>query len=328
MPSSALLLGDLSRIAQVYGPDQMERLRSLVALHGEILTHTALLPELQKGLQPEVILSTWGMPRLTDEELDAMPHLKLVLYAAGDVRGFAEPIVARGIPLVSAWRANAIPVAQFALAQILLASKGWWGNVTRYKADRHRRAVPVGPGCHDLTVALIGGGAVSRLLISLLQSFGIRILLVDPYLSDSECQALGAEKVSLEEAFSQAFIVSNHVPDNEETRGMIGAEHLRLMPQGGAFINTGRGRTLRSEEFIQVFQERPDLTALLDVTHPEPLPADSALWEMPNVHISSHIAGAIGAETRRMADLCLDELERWLKGEPLQHLVEPGALKP
>lgn len=327
MSSSAILLGDPNRIAQVYGPDQMERLRALVALHGEVLTHPSLLPELQKGLEPEVILSTWGMPRLSEEDLAAMPRLKLVLYAAGDVRSFAEPIVSRGIPLVSAWRANAIPVAQFALAQILLAAKGWWGNVTRYKEDRHRRDVPVGPGCHELTVALIGGGAISRLLISHLKSFGIKVLLVDPYLSGSEFQALGAQKVSLEEAFSQAFIVSNHVPDNEETRDMIGAEHFRLMPRGGAFINTGRGRTLRNEEFIQVFQERTDLTALLDVTHPEPLPTDSPLWELANVHVSSHIAGAIGAETRRMADLCIDELERWLKGEPLQHLVQPGALK-
>lgn len=327
MVISALLLGDPQRITHVYGPQQMERLKALVSLHKEILTQGSLLAEIQAGLKPEVILSTWGMPRLTDEELDAMPQLKLVLYAAGDVRAFAEPIVARGIPLVSAWRANAIPVAQFALAQILLAAKGWWGNVTCYKSDRHRRDVPVGPGCHELTVALIGGGAISRLLISHLKPFGMRILLVDPYLSDSECQTLGVEKVSLEEAFSQAFIVSNHVPDNEETRDMIGAEHFRLLPQGGAFINTGRGRTLRNEEFIQTFQERPDLTALLDVTHPEPLPSDSPLWDMPNIHVSSHIAGAIGAETRRMADLCLDELERWLKGEPLQHLVEPGALK-
>lgn len=327
MSFSALLLGDPNRIAQVYGPQQMARVRSLVSLHAEVLTQGALLKALQAGLNPEVILSTWGMPCLTAEELDAMPQLKLVLYAAGDVRGFAEPIVARGIPLVSAWRANAIPVAQFALAQILLAAKGWWGNVTRYKKDRHRRNVPVGPGCHELTVALIGGGAISQLLINHLRPFGIKILLVDPYISEEKAALMGVKKASMEEAFSQAFIVSNHAPNNEETRGMIGAEHWRLMPHGGAFINTGRGQTLRNEEFIEVFRERPDLTALLDVTHPEPLPPDSPLWDLPNVHVSSHIAGAIGSETHRMADLCLDELERWLKGEPLQHLVEQGALK-
>lgn len=305
----------------------MERLRSLADLHPNILTQSQLAGALEAGLKPEVIVSTWGMPLLTELELDALPSLKLVLYGAGDVRGFAHPIVARGIPLVSAWRANAIPVAQFTLAQILLAGKGWFGNVASYRSDRSRDKVSVGPGCHELTVALIGAGAISRLVIGHLHSFGVRVLVADPYLSQAEAEELGVTKVTLEEAFSQAFIVSNHVPDNEETRGMIGAEHWLSMPQGAAFINTGRGRTLRNDEFNRVFAERTDLTALLDVTHPEPLPKDSLLWDLPNVHVSSHIAGAIGDEVKRMGDLCLDELQRWNRGEPLQHLVEPGALK-
>lgn len=328
MPTSALLLGDPVRINRVYGPQQMERLRSLVDLHPDILTHGQLMSALRAGLQPQVIISTWGMPLLSEEEMNAMPSLKLVLYGAGDVRGFADPLVARGISLVSAWRANAIPVAQFTLAQILLAGKGWFGNASAYKAARSRDDVPVGPGCHELTVALIGGGAISQLVIQHLHGFGIRVLLSDPYLSESQADALGVTKVSLQDAFVQAFVVSNHVPDNEETRDMIGAEHWLSMPHGGTFINTGRGRTLRNCEFADAFRQRPDLTALLDVTHPEPLPPDSPVWDLPNVHVSSHIAGAIGMEVRRMGDLCLDELERWCKGERLLHLVEPGALKP
>lgn len=324
----ALLLGDPERIRAVYGPDQMSRLEGLVALHQKAITHQELKVHLEQNPSPQVILSTWGMPHLTEEELDLMPDLKLVLYAAGDVRGFAEPLVKRGIPIVSAWRANAVPVAEFTLAQILLSAKGWFRNSADYKSTRSREGAMVGPGCKGVTVALIGAGAIAQLVIAHLKSFDFKVLVVDPYLSDEKAAELGVTKVRLSEAFSQALIVSNHAPNNASTCGMIGASEWLAMPEGGTFINTGRGQTLRNEEFFDAFKSRPDLTALLDVTHPEPLPSDSPIWGLSNVHISTHIAGAIGQEVWRMSDLVIEELELWLKKKPLNHLVEPGALLP
>lgn len=322
----ALLLGDAERIMAVYGPDQMKRLEGLVDLHHRPITHQELKGHLGQNPSPQVILSTWGMPQLTDEELDLMPDLKLVLYAAGDVRGFAETLVKRGIPIVSAWRANAVPVAEFTLAQILLSAKGWFRNSADYKSKRSREGAMVGPGCKGVTVALIGAGAIAQLVIAHLKNFDFTVLVVDPYLSEGRARELGVSKASLEQAFSQALIVSNHVPNNSSTQGMIGAKEWLAMPHGGTFINTGRGQTLRNEEFYDAFRSRPDLTALLDVTYPEPLPAESPIWDLPNVHISTHIAGAIGQEVWRMSELVIDELQNWQQGKPLNHLVEPGAL--
>lgn len=322
----ALLLGDSERIAAVYGPDQMRRLEGLVALHPEIVSHQQLMGHLGQNPSPQVILSTWGMPKLTEEELDLMPDLKLVLYAAGDVRGFAEPLVKRGIALVSAWRANAVPVAEFTLAQILLSAKGWFRNSADYKANRRRDGAMVGPGCKGVTVALVGAGAIAQLVIAHLKNFDFTVLVVDPFLSESRARELGVTKASLEQAFSQALIVSNHVPNNASTQGMIGAKEWLAMPHGGTFMNTGRGQTLRNGEFYDAFRSRPDLTALLDVSYPEPLPAESPIWDLPNVHISTHIAGAIGQEVWRMSELVIDELMLWQQGRPLNHLVEPDAL--
>jgi phosphoglycerate dehydrogenase-like enzyme len=324
----ALLLGDPERMRAVYGPEQMTRLEGLVALHQKPITHQELKGHLEQNPSPQVILSTWGMPLLTEEELDLMPDLQLVLYAAGDVRGFSEPLVKRGIEIVSAWRANAVPVAEFTLAQILLSAKGWFRNSADYKAKRSREGAMVGPGCKGVTVALIGAGAIAQLVIAHLKGFDFKVLIVDPYLSDEKAAELGVTKVSLSEAFEQALIVSNHVPNNASTQGMIGAAEWLAMPHGGTFINTGRGQTLRNDEFYDAFKARPDLTALLDVTHPEPLPSESPIWNLPNVHISTHIAGAIGQEVWRMSDLVIDELELWLQNKPLNHLVEPGALPP
>lgn len=324
----ALLLGDPERIAAVYGPDQMLRLQGMASLAQRPIRHQELKEHLAINGSPKVILSTWGMPLLREEELDLMPDLELVLYAAGDVRGFAAPLVERGIPIVTAWRANAVPVAEFTLAQILLSAKGWFKNSADYKVSRSRDRAMVGPGCKGVTVALIGAGAIAQLVIAHLRNFDFKVLVVDPYISDERAAELGVTRVSLGEAFTQALIVSNHAPNNASTQGMIGAAEWLAMPHGGTFINTGRGQTLRNEEFYQAFKQRPDLTALLDVTHPEPLPSDSAIWDLPNVHISTHIAGAIGQEVWRMSDLVLDELELWLQKRPLNHLVEPGALLP
>jgi len=143
----------------------------------------------------------------------------------------------------------------------------------------------------------------------------------DPFLSPERAQELGVRQVSLEEAFAEGYAVSNHLLDVPETVHLIRGRHLASMPEGGTFINSGRGRTLQHDEMGSVLAERTDLFVLLDVTDPEPLPEDSPLRAMPNVLISSHIAGSIGQEVGRMADLMIEELDRYLRGEPLVHEV-------
>ena len=93
------------------------------------------------------------------------------------------------------------------------------------------------------------------------------------------------------------------------------------MREGATFLNTGRGRTVITKDLIAVLKERPDLTAILDVTDPEPVPADHDLWTLPNAVISSHIAGSIGDEVLRMADFAIEDFERFLKGQPIQYEV-------
>ena len=99
------------------------------------------------------------------------------------------------------------------------------------------------------------------------------------------------------------------------------------MRKGATFINTGRGQQVDEEGLVTVLRERTDLFALLDVTHPEPPLAGSPLYELPNVQLSSHIAGVVGNERRRLTDLIETELERFLKGTPLQHAARLEELE-
>ena len=150
--------------------------------------------------------------------------------------------------------------------------------------------------------------------------------MFDPWLPDDASDALGVQLVPIEDVFDSGQVVTNHLVDNELTRGLLTGDLFERMRPGATFINTGRGKTIRQDEFIEVFRSRPDLTAILDVTDPEPLPADSPIWDLSNVYVSTHIAGSQGNEFGRMADICLEELDRYLANQPLQHLVPKYAL--
>ena len=87
------------------------------------------------------------------------------------------------------------------------------------------------------------------------------------------------------------------------------------------FINTSRGAVIRENEMIEVLRQRPDLWAVLDVTYPEPPPPDSPLYTLPNVLLTPHIAGSMGEECRRQGRYMIEELERYLAGQPLSWAV-------
>ncbi|MCX6360116.1 MAG: hydroxyacid dehydrogenase [Armatimonadetes bacterium] len=321
------LLAPLRLVDRVYGPDRLKRIEAMTGrspLHIEPAEVRARLDELA-GV--EMILSTWGMPRLEAADLDRLPRLRAVLYAAGSAQPFAGPLLERGVAVSSAWRANAVPVARTVLAQTLLALKGYFRNVREYRADPAIwQQAFMGPGSCGETVALLGAGAVGCAVLDLLRPMGLRLFVFDPFLTTEKAASLGVEKVTVAEAFAQGFVVSNHLADKDEVAGLIDARLLRSMRPGACFINTGRGRTVNETDLAAVMAERTDLTALLDVTHPEPMPPGSPLWRLPNVQVSTHLAGAIQGEVGLLGERMLDELGRLLRGEPLQDAVTLAML--
>ena len=258
----------------------------------------------------EVIFSTWGMMNFTDEQLDRMPNLKAVFYGAGATDYFARPLLARGIKVISAWKANAIPVAEFVLAQIILSMKNYFSNNWNNKF--------AGPGCYGETVALIGAGAISSKLQEMLKVLNLNVLVIP---SRPERRT-----VSLEEAFRTAYVVSNHLPNREDNQKVLTKELFASMRQGATFINTGRGAQVDEAGLIEVLKARPDLTALLDVTFPEPPEAGSELYTLPNVRLTSHIAGSLNDEVHRMVDYVIGDYLHFAAGEPLEHEVTEEML--
>ena len=313
-PKAIIVCENTRNIDYVYTKAQLAELAELTDLHPEIVS------DLSQGdfTQVEYLFSTWGMLRPSEEEIAKyLPNLKALFYSAGATDHFVRPFFARNVRVFSGWQANAVPVAEFSLAQILLALKGYFLNNREVHTKAWKGAFR-GPGIYGETVALIGDGAVATKLAELLKNFNINVVMI-PSRPDWRT-------VSLEEAFKTAFVISNHLPNRDDNIGVINRTHFESMRYGATFINTGRGAQINEADMIDVLKARPDLTALLDVTFPEPPVPGSELYTLPNVKLSSHIAGSLNDEVVRMSDFMLDEFKRFISGGELRYEVKEEML--
>ncbi len=312
----------------VYGSGRRERIGELTELYPHVVhaenfhAHAAQLAEV------EVVFASWGMIPFEARHFEAMPALRAVFYAAGNVRAFAQPLVDHGITLTSAWEINAIPVGEMCLSQILLSLRGYFRAERQYRemktleAKMFRRS-----GVYGETVAMLGMGKIGTRLTELLRDYPLDVIAYDPFLTEERAAELGVERVTLDAAFARASVVCNHIPDLPSTRGVLNRNHFLKLRDGATFINTGRGAQVVEDDLISVLSERPDLTALVDVTWPEPPPADSKMWTLPNLVLTPHIGGTIGDEVSRLADCAIEEFEAWAAGRPLRHEVTAQILE-
>lgn len=307
----------------VLGAADRSRLERLAQVEGFHTSREELLaaPRLD---EVQVLLTGWGSPRLDADLLERMPALELVLYAAGSVRPLTtEAFWARDIPVISAAEANNEPVADYAYAAILLGLKGEHRSETHFRQERTHLTEAADLGIYGRTVGLVGFGSIARKVAARLHALETEILVYDPYLSPADAQDAGVETVvTLTELFARSHVVSLHAPWIPGANdGMIGRAELEALPRGAVLLNTARGALVDEAALVEVLQARQDLFARLDVTWPEPPVDDSPLWDLPNVRLTGHIAGSIGTERTRLGRLAVDELERWLAGQPLQHRV-------
>ena len=333
-PKAVIMADDVSWVSgsvvdAIYGESRLDLIRKECALDAERITSANIDQKLASLSEVEVIFSCWGMLSLTSEQLEKMPNLKAVFYASGSVAGFARPFLQRGVLIVSGVAANAIPVAEFCLAQILLSCKGAWRNSLACRQGPWQQAqMPIGPGVYGETVALLGIGSISRHLLKLLEPFNLKVIAVSNYLSEAEAKEMGIDRlVDIDTCFREAIVVSNHLADKAANRGILNQTHFASMREGATFINTGRGAQVDERALIEVLQQRQDLTALLDVQDPEPPTPESELYTLSNVHMTSHIGGSMNDELARMADFVLDDFLAWKSGGTLQHQVDPAAFK-
>jgi phosphoglycerate dehydrogenase-like enzyme len=326
---NGLIILDSHAYGLIYGSELTEEISRRVNLLAPPMTRDEALGRPELLAQVEVVFSGWGMVKLDAAFLAAAPKLQVVFYGAGSVRVFTtEESWARGVQIVSAYAMNAVPVSEYTVATVLLSLKNFWRHAFEAKRLGRYATRKVCAGAYGSTVGLISMGMIGRMVRERLRAFDLKVIAYDPFVTSEQAVAMDVEMVTLDEVFRRSDVVSLHTPWLKETEGMIQGRHFELMKERASFLNTARGAVVDEAGLIEVFTRREDLTAILDVTWPEPPVEGSPLWTLPNVILTPHIAGSMDKECRRMGRLMVDEFDRWVRGDSLQWLIskEKAAL--
>jgi phosphoglycerate dehydrogenase-like enzyme len=314
----------------IYGPEEQKCIAELARIIAPVQSAAALQADPSVLAEVEVIFSGWGAPMMDAAFLAAAPNLKAVFYGAGSIRYFTTPkFWERDILITTASEANAVPVAEYCLGVILLSLKNFWSLAAATRRNdgwirdgAHLRQVP---GAFRSTVGLISLGTIARKTLQLLDGHDLRRVVYSRSLTPESAELLEVESASIDEIFAQSDVISLHTPDLPSTKGMIRGRHFEMMKPGATFLNTARGAVVNELEMIEVLGRRPDITAVLDVTDPEPPAVDSPLTKLSNVVLTPHLAGSAGRECHRLGSYMVDEFQRYLAGEPLVHRITPHA---
>lgn len=280
-----------------------------------------------KGKGYEGLVTGWGTPILTESVLENADQLKVIAHSAGSVKAmltqiFEKYIRPRNICVFSANHAIAYNVAESTIGYMIMTSRRWLDQAlaTRDGKWHDRNISSNGQYLRGSIVGVISASKVGREVIKLLKPFDLKILVYDPYLSDWEAGRLEVEKVSLEELFSRSDFVTVHAPSIPETWGLIGEKQLKLLKDGSILVNTSRGKVIDPNALLKEAQTGRILVTL-DVTEPEPLPAEHPLRKLPNVIITPHISGAGFYGYFKIGALTLQALEDFFAGRTPQGAI-------
>lgn len=271
-----------------------------------------------------------------DEVIDACA-LRLIGCCRGDPLNIGvERATARGIPVLFAPGRNADAVADLTVGYMLALARNIFTVNALLKRGEMRFESTAGYlaayeryGGFELggiTVGIVGFGAIGRAVAQRLRGFGTHILAYDPYIAAPLCTAHGAELVSLDDLLRHSQMVTLHCPEAPETYGLIGAERIRLMPQGAYLLNLARASIVDDDALYRALADGDLAGAALDVFRDEPLQPDNRFAQLPNVLVSPHLGGATRDVVRHQTRMMVDGIEAWLRGERPEHVVNPEVL--
>lgn len=278
--------------------------------------------------EAEILIAGWASPQINGAMLDIAPNLKLVAHLGATVKYLIEPeIWQRGVSVTAAVEAVAHPVVEFTMAAIVFAGKKVLQQAQKY-GQRSQDGIDssrIDIGLMNQCIGIIGASRVGLPVIDRLRQLDVEVLVYDPFFSRQHAATLGAEKTSLEDLLRRSDVISLHAPITEETKGMIDDDALSLIRDGATLINTARG-VLVDETALIKHLETGRISAMLDVTYPEPPVPGSPFYSLPNVLLTPHIAGPIGSERQRMVDAIVIDIERYTSGKPLLGQVDLSAI--
>ena len=262
--------------------------------------------------------------RFYSDLLRAAPALRwLHVPTAGVDRPIFQEMLRRGVQVTNSSGANAEAVAHTALMGVTVLARG---GLHWLRAQREHRWAPLRgeEAPNDLggqTAIVVGLGAIGQSIARLLEALGLRVLRLRHAPQPGDAERGIHAYAQLRELAPQAHWLVIACPLTEATRGLADAQVLQAMPRGSFVVNVGRGGVLDERALLQALASGHIAGAHLDVFEQEPLPPDSPFWDLPNVIVTPHNGGSTRQYAQRCVHLFIDNLARWVRGEPLLQQV-------
>ncbi|TDD05045.1 hydroxyacid dehydrogenase [Saccharopolyspora terrae] len=271
------------------------------------------------------------MAPFTGDVLGAAENLKFVgVCRGGPVNVDLQAATDNGVIVSYAPGRNAAAAAEFAVGLMLAALRRIPGSDAELKDGNWRGDYyayeNAGIELEGSTAGLVGYGAIGRIVARVLRAFGANVLVADPFVNSAEVAGEGVELVELEELLRRSSVVSLHARLTPETRNLLNADNLKLLPEGAVLVNSARGGLLDYSPLPDLLRTGKLGALAVDVYDIEPPPRDWPLFDAPNVITTPHLAGATRQTAHRAAEIVAGEVARFLDGQRPRFVANPDVL--
>lgn len=263
--------------------------------------------------------------------LDRHPALKVVSnFAVGFDNVDVDAATSRGVAVCNTPGVLTQATAEMAFTLMMASARRVAEGVDYVKTGQWKTWGPMlllGQNIAGATLGIVGFGRIGKELARMASGFNMRLLAYDPYVDESAAAEFGIAYVDLDQLLSESDFVSLHMSLTDETHHIIGSAELRAMKPTAVLVNAARGPVIDADALVDALEAGEIFAAGLDVTDPEPLPADHPLVTMPNCTVVPHIASATVATRDDMATLAARNLLAVLNGDTPEAIVNPEVLK-
>ncbi len=277
------------------------------------------------------LITTWDSPRFSDELLGLAPDLKIIAHCGGEVKTRFARSLFDDLMITTAPEPMARATAEMGATLLLYCARDvdFYREQLRGRSNRIYQDLHLHGSSESIVgqeVAMIGFGRIGRALVDLLRGFDLRWMVYDPYVPKSVARKYPVRMVGLASLLSRAHLLVLTAALTDETRGLLNRARLARLPDNAAIINVARGGLIDLEALTREVQ-RKRLRCALDVTDPlEPLPVDHPLRRMPGAILTPHVAAANRHVRHDIADVVMDDLERFFRGRPVRNRVTTAML--
>lgn len=284
--------------------------------------------ELEKA---EALITTWDSPRFSDNLLELAPRLRTIAHCGGEVKSRFAPSLFEQLTITNAADPMARAAAEMGAAFLLYGAR----NIDHYRDALKARSNRIYQDLHlhgnqealaGREVAMIGYGRIGRAMVDLLRGFDLQWLVYDPYAAKAASKQHGVRFVELKSLLPRAELLVLTAALTDETRGLLDRKRLAQLPDGCLIVNIARGGIIDLDALTREVK-RGRLRCALDVTDPlEPLPVGHPIRNLPGAMVTPHIAASNRRVREQMAEVVMDDLERFFSGQAVQNRVTAPML--